>query len=137
MQVTVYWENGFWYGLVEDERDGRLIAYRHTFGSEPHDAEVLAFIHHQMMRGIEGVRCGIASAGKKPAARVSPKRLQRQVAKQLQQRPAFSQAQEAWKLELEHRKQEKRSLSKEEREAFRLRKRMLAAEKAKAKHRGR
>ncbi|MFB9331065.1 YjdF family protein [Paenibacillus aurantiacus] len=137
MKLTVYWENGFWYGLIEDERDGRIVAYRHTFGSEPHDAEVLTFVHDRMMPAIGSVMSGINRTGMKPAARVSPKRLQRQVVKQLQQHPAFSQAQEAWKLELAHRKREKHSLAKEEREALRSRKRMLAEAKAKAKHRGR
>jgi hypothetical protein len=47
------------------------------------------------------------------------------------------QAQEALKLELEHRKKVRKVLSREQREAEKERKREIARQKAKAKHRGR
>jgi hypothetical protein len=56
--------------------------------------------------------------------------------KEIKERPFSTYAQTALKLELEHRKKERKVLRKEQRQALMERKRELKRLKAKAKHRG-
>ncbi|NOU87514.1 DUF2992 family protein [Paenibacillus sp. LMG 31460] len=136
MKLTVFFEDPFWVGVVEEERNGKLRAIRYVFGSEPRDAEVMDFVQIGMLSWMELAR---QTAEVKPVSerRFNPKRLSRIVAKEMKQRGASSAAQEAIKLDLDLRKQVRKIQSREQKEALKELKRDIARMKAKAKHRGR
>ena len=135
MKLTVFFENGFWVGVVEDVQESRVKACRHIFGSEPHDAEVLEFVWQEMMPLLD--RTSQTVAGRDQLVRkVNPKRLAREAAAEMAQRGAGTLAQQALAKELEHRKLERKVVSKAQAEADKARKREIAVRKAKAKHRG-
>lgn len=51
-KLTVLFDEPFWIGLFERERDGRYEACKVTFGAEPKDHEVYQFIldHYSRLR---------------------------------------------------------------------------------------
>lgn len=139
MRLTVYFAEQFWVGVLEEaNKDGSVRACRHIFGAEPKDTEILVFVQQQMLRCLERTRPQPAAGtvSTVTASRTSPKRLARQVAKELGQRGPSTKAQQALSQELEQRKQERKTLTREHKEAEKDRKRELAREKAKQKHRG-
>ncbi|MCD1259283.1 YjdF family protein [Paenibacillus athensensis] len=136
MKLTVFFEDPFWVGVIEEMSEGRLRAARYVFGAEPQDGEVMDFVQHRLLEWFGRVRQS-AEAAMQPERRISPKRLARQTARELQQRGVSTLAQQALQLELAERKREHRSLSREQKEAAAVRKRELARQKAKEKHRGR
>jgi len=71
------------------------------------------------------------------AKRINPKRLARRAAEEMRNKGVSSYAQEAIKLELEKRKRERRTLTKQQLLAELERKREIKILKAKEKHRGR
>jgi hypothetical protein len=136
MKLTVYFEGEFWVGVVEDAEGGKLRAARHVFGAEPKDAEVLEFVRSGMLPCLSRVKASI-DAPERVRKRINPKRLARMADAELKRPGASELAKEALMLELQHRKRERRILTREEKEADKERKRELARQKAKAKHRGR
>ena len=69
--------------------------------------------------------------------RDSPKRMQREINSQLQERGIGTKAQQALKLQHEQNKLERKTKSREQREAEKERQYVLRQDKKKAKHRGR
>ncbi|GGH16382.1 YjdF family protein [Paenibacillus segetis] len=137
MKLTVYYEGQYWVGVVEVTVDGKLKAYRHIFGVEPKDPEILEFVNFRLLQVINGVTQALGVEDTQDlAGRINPKRLVRLAARETSARGVSSFAQEALKLDYEQRKKEKQVKSKEERERFEDFKRELKVQKAKAKHRG-
>ena len=68
--------------------------------------------------------------------RINPKRMQREINKQLQNTGGGTKAQQALKLQQEEGKMERKSRSREQREAEKDRQFQLQQEKRKEKHRG-
>ena len=69
--------------------------------------------------------------------KINPKRMQREINNQLQDRGIGTKAQQALKLQHEQNKLERKTKSREQREAEKERQYALRQEKKKAKHRGR
>jgi replication fork clamp-binding protein CrfC len=137
MKLTVFYNGQFWMGVVEAEEDGHLKAAHRIFGSsEPSDPEVYAFVLQELPRLLEGVRATVATEAERPR-RINPKRLAREVAREVAQHGISSKAQEALKADLEKRKQERRVRSRAEREAEKQRQWEIRKAKAKKRHRGR
>ncbi|WP_248925034.1 YjdF family protein [Paenibacillus hamazuiensis] len=136
MKLTVFFESPFWVGVVEDEENGKLRAFRHVFGAEPHDAEIAEFIDHTLPRLLERTSCAV-DVEARPTQRINPKRLAREAAQEMRRKGVSSSAHATLQLELEHRKKARRTVSREQREQEEERKREIARMKAKAKHRGR
>lgn len=136
MKLTVYYEGPYWVGVVQDEDEGRVRAGRFIFGSEPADAEVLEFISEHLTPLMESMTAKVE--GKRmPTRRVNPKRLQRLAAEESRAHGAGTYADQAIKLQMEQRKQLRRVIGKAQREELKERKREIARQKAKDKHRGR
>ncbi|MCL6425863.1 YjdF family protein [Bacillus subtilis] len=136
MKLTVYYDGQFWVGVVETVNNGKLRAFRHLFGTEPRDSEVLEFVHNQLLNMLaKAEQEGVRLQGRRQK-KINPKRLQRQVSKELKNAGVTSKAQEAIKLELEARKQKKKQITKEQREYVKEQRYMLKKQKAKKKHRG-
>jgi len=136
MKLTVFFEGEWWLGIVEEVRGGKLRAVRHVFGAEPYDAEVMEFVQREMIPRIEAVS---QSAYVKPMdeRRINPKRLARQAGQEIKRVGASDAAKDSLMRELEHRKKVRRVETHEMREAEKERKREIAVQKAKQKHRGR
>lgn len=136
MKLTVYYESPYWVGVVQDEHGGKVRAGRHIFGSEPADAEVLDFIRDDLVSLMASMTAEVE--GKSALDRkVNPKRKQRLAAQESRSHGVGTYAEQAIKLQMEERKQMKRVISRAHREELKERKRELARQKAKDKHRGR
>lgn len=135
MKLTILFEPPYWIGLLEDERDGLLYATRFIFGAEPNDPQVYEFVLNEVRHMFPRMTVGVAveSRAEKP---MNPKRMQREVRRELAQVGMNTKAQEAMRLELEAAKKAREAVSREERDAKRDYKRALALQKAKDKHRG-
>ncbi|WP_088187084.1 YjdF family protein [Desulfosporosinus sp. FKA] len=135
MKLTVYYDDQFWVGVVEEIADSKLMAARYVFGTEPHDTDVLWFINHKMMEFLASSKPLVCAPHPKIKS-ANPKKLARQVAKEMQSKGISTYSQEAIKENLKSRKVERRIESKLQREELAEKKRKIATLKAKAKHRG-
>lgn len=132
-RLTVYFEDPFWVGLYEREGGGTYQVCRIVFGAEPRDHEVYALLLEHWRR----LRFSPSMAAEGPAERkVSPKRMQRQIKRQLQSPGAGTKAQQALKLQQEQGKEAHKRRSREEREAEADRRFALRREKRREKHKG-
>ena len=130
--LTVYFEDPFWVGVFERISDGKLSVCKVTFGAEPKDAEVWAFIldHYSELRFSPAVE---AEGGQTAD---HPKRRQRNAEKQLQRSGVGTKSQQALQLQREERKTERRQLRRDRRDAEKQRRFDLKQQKRKEKHKG-
>ncbi|MCM3254856.1 YjdF family protein [Priestia aryabhattai] len=136
MSLTIYHDGQFWVGIIEVVEDGKLRAFRYVFGTEPKDTEILDFIYYKLLNIInQSVHSGIDVEGKSDK-KINPKRLQRQVAKQINKVGVSTKAQEAMKQEYEEMKKSKKKSAKQYREELKDQKYLMKKQKAKAKHKG-
>ncbi|MBU5439824.1 YjdF family protein [Tissierella sp. MSJ-40] len=133
-KLTVFFDEPFWVGVYEREFDCKYEVCKITFGAEPKDYEVYDF----MLKNYDKLRfspsLGASMLAKK---RINPKRIQREINKQLQNTGIGTKAQQALKLQQEQGKLERKSRSREQREAEKERQFQLRQEKRKKKHKGR
>ena len=135
MRLTILFDAPYWVGLVEDERNGLLYAGRHIFGSEPSDAEVLAFVQNDLLPLLASLTVGLP-LDDKPQHHANPKRVQREIRRELAQAGLPSKAHEAMRLQTEAGKQSRRASARAERDAERERRREHARALAQQRHRG-
>lgn len=132
-KLTVYFEDPFWVGVYERTHGGQYEVCKVTFGAEPRDYEVWDFFLQNWRR--------LKFSPPIPAAeqeqrRVNPKRMQRQIQKQLQTPGVGTKAQQALKLQQEQGKLARKAQSREMREAEAERRFALRQEKRREKHKG-
>lgn len=136
MQFTVYFESPFWVGILEVERNGVLYAARHVFGAEPSNQVIYEFVRDEL-----GVLCARLTVGvaveRDHSRRKNPKRVQREIRRELTQAGTTTKAHAAMRQQIEQHKRVKRALSKAEQAAERARRRAFKRAKAKKRHRGR
>lgn len=133
VSVCVYFEDPFWVGVVERATEEGLSASKVTFGPEPKSYEVYGFLLENYYR----LRFSPAVETAVKELHVNPKRMQRKVRKQMEDRGTGTKSQQALQLQHEQMKTERRVSVKEQREAAKLRKFELKQQKKKEKHRGR
>ena len=131
--LTVLFEDPFWIGIYEREYENDYAVCKITFGAEPKDYEVYDFImknwnHLSFSPSME--------AEAHNEARVNPKRIQREIQKQLQDTGVSTKAQTAISLQREQQKLTHKALSREERELEKQRRFEMQQEKRKSKHSG-
>ena len=104
-----------------------------TFGAEPKDYEIYDFIlkNYYQLRFSLAVATDVKEVGR------NPKRVQREVQKQLQNTGIGTKSQQALKLQQEQLKTERKIVSREQREAEKQRQFEMKQQKKKKKHRGR
>ncbi len=104
-----------------------------TFGAEPKDYEVYDFVlkNYYQLRFSPVVETDVKETGR------NPKRIQREVRKQVQNIGIGTKSQQALKLQHKQLKSERRTMSREQREAEKQRRFELKQQKRKEKHRGR
>ena len=132
-KLTIFFEEPFWVGLFERISNGKLSVCRITFGSEPKDYEIYDFVlkNYYQLRFSPAVATDVKEAG------CNPKRIQREVRKQIQNTGIGTKSQQALKLQQEQLKTERKTVSREQREAEKQRQFELKQQKRKEKHRGR
>ena len=131
--LTILFEPPFWVGLYERIDDGRYEVCKITFGTEPKDYEVYDFLLSSW-RGLSfspPVAAEIASERK-----INPKRMRRQINRQLDDRGIGTKAQQALKLQHEQHKTERKTIGRAQKEMEKERQFALRQEKKRAKHRG-
>ena len=132
-RLTVFFEEPFWVGIFECTSEGKLSVCKVTFGAEPKDYEVCDFVlkNYYQVRFSPAVATDVKEAGR------NPKRIQRQVRKQVQNTGIGTRSQQALKLQREQLKTKRKTMSREQREAEKQRQFELKQQKRKEKHRGR
>ena len=126
-RLTVFFEQPFWVGVFECISEGKLSVCKVTFGAEPKDYEVYDFVlkNYYRLRFSPAVETDVKETGR------NPKRIQREVRKQVQNTGI------ALKLQQEQLKTERKIISCEQRETEKQRQFELKQQKKKEKHRGR
>ena len=131
-KLTVFFEDPGWVGIVDRIEKGNLSVCRVVFGSEPKDYEVWEVVlanYHQLR-----FSPSVDVAPRKEA--VNPKRIQREARKQIAA-GIGTKSQQALQLLREENKQERKEVTRQEREAEKQRQYDLKQQKRREKHRGR
>lgn len=131
--LTVFFEEPFWVGAFERISDGKLSVCKVTFGAEPKDYEIYDFVlqNYYRLRFSPAVAADVKETGR------NPKRIQREVQKQMQNTGIGTKSQQALKLQQEQLKTERKIISRKRREAEKQRQFELKQQKRKEKHKGR
>jgi hypothetical protein len=131
--VTVLFEDPFWIALYERWEDRRYEVCKITFGAEPKDYQVYAFL----CKNWKKLRFSpVVQTKKSDAERINPKRMQRLIHRQVKSTGVGTKAQQALKLFQEQNKLVRKENSRERREEEKDRRYELHREKAKEKHKG-
>ena len=111
--VKVFFQDPFWIGLCERTDSRGCSVCKITFGPEPKEYEVQEFISQNWYR--LSFSPAVAEAVRRTEHK-NPKRMLRQVKKQMNRTGIGTKSQQALKLQHEENKEMRRSLSKEKRE---------------------
>jgi hypothetical protein len=131
--LTILFQEPFWIGLYEREREGKYEICKITFGSEPKDYEVFEFMleNWPFLRFSPSIR-----TQSEQLTNVNPKRLQRLIKKQLQNTGIGTKAQQALKMQQEQQKTVRKEVSRERRDEEKQLRYELQKTKQKEKHKG-
>ena len=130
---TVFFEDPFWVGVLESAAEGKQKACKITFGAEPKDYE----IHRFLLENYHRLRFSPAVAVKEQKPSQNPKRVQRELRKQLRDTGVGTRSQQALQMQREEMKTERKQRGKARREAEKERLFHLKQQTRKEKHRGR
>ncbi len=131
--LTVFFENPFWVAVYEREYAGKYELCKVTFGAEPKDYE----IYDYFLKNFNHLRFSPpVSSARRKEKRFNPKRMQREINKQMQKRVMGTKAQQALKLQQEQNKKKRKTRSREMLEAEKERQFELHQQKRKDKHKG-
>jgi hypothetical protein len=133
-QLSVFFEEPFWIGIYERMEENRIEACKITFGSEPKDYEVYRFLNENWKRLVFSPP---VLGDNLEDRRINPKRMQREIARQLQDPGVGTKAQQALKALQEEKKAERKTQSKLRKEEKKERQFELRQQKKKEKHKGR
>ncbi len=136
MRLTILFNDPYWTGLIEIERESCLYAATHIFGAEPSAQEVYQFVLRDLVGLLSCMTIGLPVEVTEHRP-VNPKRKQREARRYVMQQGMSTKAQQVIKQQLEQNKQERIQTTRKQRDLFREHKREVARDKAKAKHRGR
>jgi|APHig6443717817_1056837.scaffolds.fasta_scaffold24071_1 Protein of unknown function (DUF2992) len=134
VKFRVYFEEPFWVGVCERLTNGSLSVCKVTFGPEPKEYEVEEYIlsKWEQLRFSPSIEAVIVQK-----ECMNPKRLQRNVRKQLSNIGMGTKSQQALKLQQEATKLERKKRTREQKVADEERMFALKQEKRKEKHKGR
>lgn len=132
-KLTVYFDEPFWVGIFERVEEGKLSVAKVTFGTELKDYEIYEFIlrHDYSLQFSPAVATAVNKTIR------NPKRMQRDVKKQLRDIWVGTKSQRALKLQQEYNKRERKVKSQKKKLAEDKRMFELKQQKKKEKHRGR
>ena len=132
-KLSVFYDEPFWVGVFERIEDGKLSVAKVTFGAEPKDYEVYDFVlkHYYNLQFSPAVEVAVAEK------HINPKRIQREIKKQMSNTGIGTKSQQALKLQHEQYKTERKKKNREQKQAEEQRLFELRQQKKKEKHRGR
>lgn len=136
VKATIFFEKQFWVGIFErTDKEGYAVA-RYVFGAEPSDPEVYEFV----LKHYVDLKFGEAKEVNVQIQRMNPKRVQREVRREMKKIKETSQpstlAPDYMREEIEKKKKERKSKSSAEKQAYKDEQFSLKQEKRKEKHRG-
>ena len=133
-KLTVLFDDPFWAAVYERISDGKLEATKVVFGAEPKDYEVYEYFlsNWSRLKFSPPVDESYTVDNK-----VNPKRIQREIRKQLNQTGIGTKSQQALKLQQEQNKLERKCVSKAKSEEEKKRQFEIRQQKKKEKHMGR
>ena len=131
-KFTVFFDDPFWVGVFERMEGNKLSVCKMTFGAEPTDAQIYAFLmsHYNKLKFSRPVK----TEQKQKAD--NPKRRQKNARKMHENKGIGTKSQQALKKQHEEMKIEKRTSGKEQKEAEKQRQFELRQKKRKEKHKG-
>lgn len=132
VKLTVFFEGQFWIGVFERIDNKKLSVCKVTFGAEPKDCEVQDFIlkKYSQLKFSPSVDVIVKNKAS------NPKRLQREARRQAAIVGIGTKSQQALQLQHEKNKSERKTVSREQREAEKNRRFILKQQKRIEKHRG-
>ena len=131
-KLSVFFDDPFWVGIFEIIENDRLSVAKVTFGAEPKDFEVYEFVlkHYYDLQFSPTVKTAVKEK------RINPKRMQREVKRQMSDTGIGTKSQQALKLQHEQFKTERKIKSREQKQAEEQRLFELKQQKKKEKHKG-
>lgn len=135
IKLNVFFEGVFWVGVFEKTYEEKYEVSRVVFGAEPKDFEVYDFILREFynLRFSNPISLESAETNKK---KINPKRYQREIKKEVENKGIGTKAQMAIKQQQEEGKLARKKSTKQEKEEAEQRKFELRQEKKSEKHRG-
>ena len=118
IKLTILFDDPFWIGVFERSEGKEYEVCKVTFGAEPKDMEVYAFI----LKNYKRLRFKLIKLDEdeykavKKAKKENPKRVQRMIKKEVQNKGIGTKAQNVLKAQHEENKIERKKKTKEERE---------------------
>ena len=109
-KLTVFFEEPFWVGIFERVENGKLSVSKVTFGTEPKDYEIWEFV----LKEYDRLQFSPSVEVTEKELTKNPKKLQREIHKQMLDRGTGTKSQQALKLQQEQRKQQRKSKSRED-----------------------
>ena len=108
-KMTVFFEEPFCVGVFERVSEGKLSVCKVTFGAEPKDYEIYDSVlkNYYQLRFSPAVATDVKETGR------NPKRVQREVRKQVQNIGSGTKSQQALKLQQKQLKIERKIMSRE------------------------
>lgn len=131
-RLTVFFDDPYWIGIFERIENGKLQAAKVTFGAEPEDCDIYEFI----LKAYSSLKFSPPVHAEIKEAKKNPKRIQREVRRQLTQSGTGTKSQYALKMQHEQLKTERRQIRRAHREDEKQRIFELKKQKRKNKHRG-
>lgn len=137
IQATIFFERQYWVGSFErTDKEGYAVA-RHIFGGEPSDPEVYEFV----LNNYQHLKFGEAKEITIQIHRKNPKRVQREVRREMEKVKATTQpstlAQDYMREEQEKKKKEKKKVASAKKQERLDQQFALKQQKRKEKKRGR
>lgn len=134
IRLTVYFEDPFWVGIFERSIDEKLSVYKVVFGAEPKDNEIFDFVLNKYSKLKYSPEIFYEKNFKE---KVNPKRVQRDVKKQLNNKGIGTKSQQALKLQQEQNKTIRKIETKKQKELEKEKRHSLRQQKKREKHKGR
>lgn len=130
--LTVFFEKPFWVGIIEKMENQKLTACKITFGAEPKDFELADFLLKNAFRFSFSppVKTSVKKAAK------NPKRIKRDIGKQVQNTGIGTKSQQALQLQREEKKTERQFLCRQKKEKEKKQQFEKKQQKKKARHKG-
>ena len=132
LKLTVYFEDPFWVGVFERTQNGTLSVCKITFGAEPKDYAVHAYV----LRHFYKLRFSPALSAGQRVQCSNPKRRQRQAQKQLSGARVGTKSMQALAAQREQLKTERKQQSRAQQEAEQQRRFEQKQRKKLEKHKG-
>ena len=133
VSLTVIFDDPFWVGIFEAVSDRKLSACRVVFGEEPKDYETYGYVLGNYFR----LRFSPPVTAAEDIAKRNPKRMQREIRRQMENAGIGTKSQQALQLQREQLKSERKTLSREMKENEKRKRFELRQRKKREKHKGR